>query len=238
MDRPTLSSIVAEAVGTFLFVLVGAGSIAVGALTGGNPPGGLVGVAFAHGLALAIVVSSLGAISGGHVNPAVTFGVWVAGRMSGVRAIAYVVAQLVGAVAAGFALRVVIDPATDPSHLGTPALAPGVGIGAGTFLEALTTMLLLMAVFGTAVDPRAPKIGGLAIGLSVAADILFAGPLTGAAMNPARWFGSAIASGTLDNWYVWWIGPLIGAGIIAVIYRFVFLPEAELSRTPASPGDL
>ncbi len=236
MDRPTLSSIVAEALGTFLFVLVGAGSIAAGALVGGDPPGGLVGIAFAHGLALAIVVSAFGAVSGGHINPAVTFGVWIAGRMSGGRAIAYVVAQLVGAVVAGFALRVVVDPATDPNHLGTPVLAAGVGIGQGTFIEALTTMLLLAAVFGTAVDPRAPKIGGLAIGLAVTADILFAGPLTGAAMNPARWFGSAIASGTLDNWFVWWIGPLVGAAIVALVYRFVLLPEAEPSRTPASPG--
>jgi MIP family channel proteins len=237
MDRPNASAIVAEAGGTFLFFVVGAGSIAAGAFTGGNPPGGLVGVALAHGLVLAILVSSLGAVSGGHFNPAVTFGVWVAGRMSGIRAISYVVAQLVGAVAAGLALRVVIDPSTDPSHLGTPGLGAGVTVGAGIFLEAITTMVLLTAVFGTAVDPRAPKIGGLAIGLAVAADILFIGPLTGGAMNPARWFGPAIVSGVLDNWYVWWIGPLVGAAIVAVVYRFVLLPEADLSRTPASPGD-
>jgi aquaporin Z len=227
MDRPTLSSHVAEAAGTFLFVLVGAGSIAVGALTGGNPPGGLVGVAFAHGLALAIVVSSLGAISGGHINPAVTFGVWVAGRMSGMRAIAYVVAQLVGAVVAGFALRLVIDPATDPSHLGTPTLAPGVGIGAGTFLEALTTMLLLMAVFGTAVDPRAPKIGGLAIGLSVTADILFIGPLTGAAMNPARAFGPALVAGQWVAHIVYWVGPILGGVVAALLWEHVLLPPRQ-----------
>jgi aquaporin Z len=238
MDRPNPSAIAAEVVGTFLFFVVGAGSIAVGALSGGNPPGGLVGIALAHGLVLAILVSSLGAVSGGHFNPAVTFGVWVAGRMSGIRAIAYVVAQLLGAVAAGLALRVLFDPATDPSHLGTPALGSGINPGEGMFDEAITTMVLLTAVFGTAVDPRAPKIGGLAIGLAVAADILFAGPLTGAAMNPARWFGPAVVSGTLDNGYVWWIGPLVGAGIIAVIYRFLLLPEAELSRTPASPGEL
>jgi MIP family channel proteins len=240
MDRPSVSALVAELVGTFLFFVVGAGSIAVAALTpgGGAPPGGLVGVALAHGLVLAILVSSLGAVSGGHFNPAVTFGVWVAGRMSGTRAIAYVVAQLGGAVLSGLALAVVINPSTDPSHLGTPALAPGVGLGAGIFLEAIMTMVLLVAVFGTAVDPRAPKIGGLAIGLAVAADVLFGGPLTGAAMNPARWFGPAVVTGTLDNWFVWWVGPLIGAGIVAVAYRFLFLPEAEPSRTPAAPGEL
>jgi MIP family channel proteins len=239
VDRPSASAIVAELGGTFLFFVVGAGSIAVGALTPGDgAPGGLVGVALAHGLVLAILVSSLGAVSGAHFNPAVTFGVWVAGRMSGTRAVAYVVAQLVGAVGAGLALAVVINPATDPSHLGTPALAPGIGIGAGIFLETIMTMVLLTAVFGTAVDPRAPKIGGLAIGLAVGADILFGGPLTGAAMNPARWFGPAIVTGTLDNWFVWWVGPLIGAAIVAVAYRFVFLPEAEPLRTPAAPGDV
>ena len=77
-------------------------------------------------------------------------------------------------------------------------------------IEAILTMVLIVAVFGTAIDPRAPKIGGLAIGLAVAADIFMGGPLTGAAMNPARWFGPAVVSGTYTDWYVWWIGPLVG----------------------------
>jgi glycerol uptake facilitator-like aquaporin len=97
------------------------------------------------------------------------------------------------------------------------------------------TVVLLVAVFGAAVDPRAPKIGGLAIGLAVAADILMGGPLTGAAMNPARWFGPAAVTGMWDNWYVWIIGPLLGGGIVALAYRYLFADEASLTRTPAEP---
>jgi glycerol uptake facilitator-like aquaporin len=89
----------------------------------------------------------------------------------------------------------------------------------GIGIEAVLTMVLILAVIGTAVDPRAPRIGGLAIGLAVAADILVGGPLTGAAMNPARWFGPAVAAGAYADWYVWWIGPAIGAAVAALIYR-------------------
>ncbi|HEV8516466.1 MAG TPA: aquaporin [Candidatus Limnocylindrales bacterium] len=235
MDRRLTGPLLAEGLGTFLFFVVGAGSVVVQGYPGASGGSGLVGVALAHGLVLAVLVSALGAVSGGHFNPAVTFGVWICGRMDGARALAYVVAQLVGALAAGIVLRLVFDPSLDETKLGTPALGEAVGPVAGIAVEAILTMVLLTAVFGTAIDPRAPKIGGLAIGLAVAADILFGGPLTGAAMNPARWFGPAVASGTFDDWYVWWIGPLIGAGVVAAIYRSVFLHEADLARTPASP---
>ena len=90
-------------------------------------------------------------------------------------------------------------------------------------------------MLGTAIDPRGPKIGGLTIGLAVAADIPMGGPLTGAAMNPARWFGPAVASGTFDDWYVWWIGPLVGAAIAAVVYRLALEARAEPDVTPATP---
>jgi MIP family channel proteins len=237
MDRRLTGPLLAECLGTFLFFVVGAGSIVVQAYPGASGGSGLVGVAFAHGLILAVLVSALGAVSGGHFNPAVTFGVWVAGRIENVRAAAYVVAQLVGALAAGLLLRLIFDPALDTTRLGTPALGDAISGNplAGIVIEAILTMVLLTAVFGTAVDPRAPKIGGLAIGLAVAADILMGGPLTGAAMNPARWFGPAIVSATLDDWYVWWVGPLLGAGIVALLYRQFFLLEADLARTPASP---
>jgi aquaporin Z len=97
------------------------------------------------------------------------------------------------------------------------------------------TLVLLTAVFGTAIDPRGPKVGGLAIGFAVAADILMGGPLTGAAMNPARWFGPAAVTGVWDNSFVWIIGPLVGAAVAALVYRYFFLPEADLLRTPAEP---
>ena len=219
-DR-TAAALIAEAVGTFLFFFVGAGSVVLGdylAANGGTGPG-LLGVALAHGLALAVLVSALGAVSGGHFNPAVTFGVWIMGRITPMRAVLYVVAQLVGGLAAGLALKIVFADAWQASNIGTPALGASITPAIGIGIEAVLTAFLVLAVIGTAVDARAPKIGGLAIGLAVAADILVGGPLTGAAMNPARWFGPAVAAGAYADWYVWWIGPAIGAAAAALIYR-------------------
>jgi MIP family channel proteins len=238
MDRRLWAPLFAEAVGTFLFFFIAAGSIVVMdyQAVNGAPGAGLLGVALAHGLVLAVLVSAFGAISGGHFNPAVTFGVWIAGRIDGARAIGYVVAQLVGSVVAGLALRgVFVDQVWQASNLGTPALGPGIGAGTGLAVEAILTLVLLFAVFGTAVDPRAPRLGGLAIGLAIAADILMGGPLTGAAMNPARWFGPALASGHLDDAIVWILGPLVGAGIAAACYRWLLAEEANLARTPGTP---
>jgi MIP family channel proteins len=229
------AALVAEAVGTFLFFFVGAGSVVLAAQAGANGPG-LVGIALAHGLALAVMVSALGAVSGAHFNPAVTVAVRLAGRIEWTHAAAYVVAQLIGAAAAGYLLLAVMpDAAAKASALGTPALGDGISVGAGIAIEAVLTMVLVLTVFGTAVDARAPRLGGMAIGLAVAADILMGGPLTGAAMNPARWFGPALASGHWDNWYVWWIGPLIGGIVAAVLYRYVLEGEAEPDVTPATP---
>src|SRR5258706_1550886 len=102
-------------------------------------------------------------------------------------------------------------------------LAPGVSFGMGVLIEAVLTFFLLLAVFGTAVDPRAPKIGGFGIGLTVLVDVLVGGPLTGASMNPARTFGPALAGGFWQNDLVYWIGPIIGAIIAALIYEYVIL---------------
>jgi MIP family channel proteins len=219
-DR-TAAALIAEAFGTFLFFFVGAGSVVLGdylATNGGTGPG-LLGVALAHGLALAVLVSALGAVSGGHFNPVVTLAVWIMGRITPTRAALYVVAQLAGGLAAGLALKVAFADAWQASNIGTPTLGPGITPAVGIGIEAVLTALLVLAVIGTAVDSRAPKIGGLAIGLAVAADILVGGPLTGAAMNPARWFGPAVAAGAYADWYVWWIGPAIGAVVAALIYR-------------------
>jgi MIP family channel proteins len=229
------AALVAEAVGTFLFFVVGAGSVILAAHAGANGPG-LVGIAFAHGLALAVMVSAFGAISGGHFNPAVTVAVRLAGRIEWTHAAAYVAAQLVGAAAAGYLLLAVMpEAATKASFVGTPTLDPAISVAAGIAIEAVLTLLLVLTVFGTAIDARAPRLGGIAIGLAVAADVLMGGPLTGAAMNPARWFGPALASGHWDNWYVWWVGPLIGAIVAAVIYRYALEGEAEPAVTPATP---
>jgi len=216
------AALIAEAIGTFLFFFIGCGSVVLGdylATNGGSGPG-LLGVALAHGLALATLASALGAVSGAHFNPAVTLAAWILGKIAPARAVGYVVAQLVGGLAAALALRVLLpETAWQPSAIGTPALGAGITPIAGIAIEAILTVLLVLVIIGTTVDGRAPKIGGLAVGLAVAADVLMGGPLTGAAMNPARWFGPAVAAGAYANWYVWWIGPAIGSAVAALLYR-------------------
>lgn len=216
------AALIAEAIGTFLFFFIGCGSVVLGdylATNGGSGPG-ILGVALAHGLALATLASALGAVSGAHFNPAVTLAAWILGKIAPARAVGYVVAQLVGGLAAALALRVLLpETAWQPSAIGTPALGAGIAPIAGIAIEAILTVLLVLVIIGTTVDGRAPKIGGLAVGLAVAADVLMGGPLTGAAMNPARWFGPAVAAGAYANWYVWWIGPAIGSAVAALLYR-------------------
>ncbi len=237
--RSPWNALVAEIAGTFMFFFVGIGAVATldrWALGGAglDNAAGLVVVALAHGVVLAVMVSALGAVSGAHFNPAVTFGVWLAGQIPGRRAVAYILAQLIGGLGAAWSLRVVFPPAVSPT-LGLPSIGAGIDPIAALGVEVVLTVVLLTAVFGTAIDPRGPKVGGLAIGFAVAADILMGGPLTGAAMNPARWFAPAAVTGVWDNSWVWIVGPLIGAAIAALAYRYFFLPEADLLRTPADP---
>lgn len=238
----------AEIAGTFMFFVIGAGAIVTASISA-VPGTGLLPVALAHGFALAIAVSSFGAISGGHFNPAVTFGLAIARKHPWPRVLTYWAAQLIGALLAGLVLRWFFDPylaQANATHLGTPTVATAVGPGLAIAIEAVLTLFLVWTVFGTAVSPDAPKIAGFGIGLIVAADILIGGPLTGAAMNPARHFGPAVVSGYLDNWYVYWIGPLIGATLAGLSYRYVFgppderepivLPTVPTPRPPAPPS--
>jgi MIP family channel proteins len=233
--RSPWNALIAEIAGTFMFFFIGIGAVATLERTGGlDGAAGLVVIALAHGVVLAVLVSSLGAVSGAHFNPAVTFGVWLAGQMPGRRAASYVLAQLIGGLAAAWSLRVVFPASVSPD-LGRPTLAAGLDPLAALGIEAILTVVLLTAVFGTAIDPRGPKVGGLAIGFAVTADILMGGPLTGGSMNPARWFAPAAVTGIWDNSWIWIVGPLIGAAIAALAYRYFFLPEADLLRTPADP---
>jgi aquaporin TIP len=210
----------AEFVGTFALIFAGVGAIAVGA--------DLVGVAFAHGLVIAVMASAVGHISGGHFNPAVTFGFLVTRRMDPTLAGAYLVAQLLGAIAASLALAGMFPDAID-LDAGVPQLAPGVSVGAGMGIEAILTFFLVWVIFATAADPRGAfkSIAGLAIGLTITLDILAAGPLTGAAMNPARAFGPELVFGVWDNPLVYWIGPLVGGGLAALIYDLLYLRPLE-----------
>jgi MIP family channel proteins len=209
---------VAELIGTFALCFIGAGVICTDALTRGQV--GLIGIAMAHGLVLSIAVSSTMAISGGQLNPAVTLALYATGRIKQWQQVAQlIVSQLVGGAIAGFFLKSIF-PATvwDRVHLGTPGLGNGTTAGTGIFIETVLTFFLVFAVFGTAVDTRAPKLGGFGIGLTIAFDILMGGPMTGAAMNPARWFGPALACGYWANWPVYWIGPILGAVIAGLVY--------------------
>lgn len=234
-DPRAVAPVVAEMAGTFLFLFVGIGAVAsldrlgaLSSLASGSidPAAALIVVALAHGIALAVLVSALGVVSGGHFNPAVTLGVWLTGRIDWHRAAAYVIAQLIGALLAAWSLRLVF-PATVSHNLGTPALGSGIDPLVGILVETILTVILVAAVMGTAVDLRGPRLGGLAIGFAVAADILMGGPLTGAAMNPARWFGPAAVVGLWDNWYVWIVGPLLGGVIAGLAYRYLFLPRSD-----------
>jgi MIP family channel proteins len=216
---------VAEFVGTFALVFIGAGAVIMAA-----SGGGLVGVALAHGIVLAVMVSVLGHISGAHFNPAVTVGVWVTGNIKTGLAAMYIVTQLVAAVLAAGALRLLYPEASwRAANLGAPGLGSGMSSGRAVLLEAVLTFFLVFTVYGTAVDDRGPfaKIAGLPIGFVLIFDILAGGPLTGAAMNPARAFGPMLAGGHWTDWWVYWIGP-IGGGIVAsAVYWFAFLDGRE-----------
>lgn len=228
MNEKLIKQCVAEFVGTFALIFIGVTTIYNNAPNSGI---GLLGVALAHGLTIAVMVSATGGISGGHLNPAVTFGLLVGGQAKIKDAAAYWLAQLMGAAAAGFILVSLLADASHPGAeivaKGTPDLSAGISVPRGIIIEAILTFFLVFVVYGSAVDPRAPKIGGLAIGLTIVVDILFGGPLTGAAMNPARAFGPALASNHWDNHMVYWIGPLAGGGLAGLVYgRFLLRPPA------------
>jgi MIP family channel proteins len=218
--------LLAEFIGTFLFVLIGAGAICTDqAMRGSGGSGmGLIGIALAHGLALAIVITAVGHISGGHINPAVTIGFWVTRKMSTLLSLGYWIAQLLGAVCAAYLLAHLFPALVENSPwLGTPDLTDFTRLN-GILLEAVMTFFLVFVVFATAVDPKGAfnKIAGFAIGLTISADILLGGPFTGASMNPARSFGPALASRHWQNHGVYWAGPLLGGVLAAWVYdRFL-----------------
>ena len=224
-SSPSLSKkLAAEAIGTFVFVLVGAGSaIGTESLASPNSGAALIIAALANGIGLAVAVSATMGISGGALNPAVAIGLLVGGKLKPRDAGAYIVAELVGAIAAGYAL-VLSFPSSlgNPVNWGSPSLSGVLSSWQGMAVEGLLTFFLVFAVYGTAVDPRAPKIGGLGIGLAVVADVFVAGSLTGAAMNPARAFGPMIAAGFYPGyWYIYFVGPLLGGIVAGLAYHYL-----------------
>jgi aquaporin TIP len=223
----------AEFVGIFALTFIGAGSI----MASGN---NLLAVAAAHGLILAIMVSALGHISGAHFNPAITFGFLITGRIVPLLAGAYWIAQFAGATFAALLLRWIFpDAVVDAAKLGAPMLSPAIGVAPGLVLELVMTFFLAWVVFATAADPRGAfkSIAGFAIGLTIGADILMGGPLTGAAMNPARAFGPELVADYWTDAWIWYVGPLIGGGLAALAYEYLYLlPLRPLPVGPPESG--
>jgi aquaporin Z len=224
---------IAELIGTFTLIFVGMGSIMFAS-------SGILGVALAHGLAIAIMVSAVGHISGGHFNPAVTFGFLVTRRIAPSLAVVYWVSQLAGAVLGALALRATFPSQADLDS-GVPVLHSAIGSGSGLLLEAIMTFLLVWVVFATAVDPGGTfkSIAGLAIGLTITLGVLAAGPLTGAALNPARALGPELVQNVWGDFWVYIIGPGAGAAIAALLYDWLYLrPVAPVPVGPPESGVL
>ena len=228
-SRP--QKLIAEFFGTFTLIFFGVGSICANQMlhAAGDPGIGLLGIALAYGLAMGIMVTSLGHISGAHYNPAITAGFWVTRRLGLIDTLLYWLAQLAGATAGAYMLRLVVpEDVWQTVQLGTPALADGLTRTAGMLIEGLMAFFLVFVVFATAVDERGAfsKIAGFAIGLTITMGALFGGPFTGASMNPARAFGPALVSHHWLNHGVYWVGPLAGGILAAWIYDSAFLRKA------------
>jgi aquaporin TIP len=226
----------AEFVGTFTLVFAGAGAIITFAKLfapayaqggGGQITGlSLVAVALAHGLAIGVMVSAVGHISGGHFNPAITLGFLLTRRLAPALALTYWVVQFAGAALAALLLRwFYSELERNVVNLGAPALASGISQWQGFVIEIVLTFFLVWVVFATAADPGGTfkSIAGLAIGLTITMDILMGGPLTGAAMNPARAFGPELVQNFWTNAWVWYAGPFVGAALAALAYEWLYL---------------
>ena len=231
---------VVEFIGTFSLTFIGAGAIIA---TGGD---NLVAIAFAHGLALSMAVYASGHISGGHINPAVTIGMLVTGKIKPPAAAAYIVVQLLGATLAAFILNSCLQgteafgEAVKTVKLGATlgALSTSENVATVIIIEAILTFLLVTTIFAVAVDKRGPKnIYGFAIGLTVCFDILCAGKFTGASMNPARSFGPALIGEQWDLWYCYWIGPIVGGVLAALVYDRVVIGKDAAGGDDAGGGE-
>jgi len=222
--RQTLRPLAAEFIGVFMLVFIGGGAIIINAYRDGSV--GLGGIAAAYGLALAIAVTATMGISGGHINPAITVGLWSVGRIDARKAGLYVVAQLLGAIAAALALKGLFPAgAVEVRQAGALSLGADTSGLTAVLIEAVLTFFLALAMMSTVVDPGGSKVGGFAVGLTQWACVLGAGPLTGAALNPARAFGPAVVANYWTAQLIYWIGPIIGAIAAMQLYERIFLKQ-------------
>lgn len=227
MDKsPNMKALVAEFIGTFALIFIGMGSV-FATVSGSN----LVGVALAHGVTIAVMASAVGAISGGHFNPAITFGAWVGNKISTANWIAYWIAQVLGGIVGAIMIHYCIPG----GYHGTPALS-GVNNMQGFILEAIGTFFLVFVVYGTAIDRRAPKVGALFIGLTITVCILCFGNQTGSSINPARYLGPAVAESNYKDALLYLLGPLVGGGLAGLLYNYVLAePDKDLPTSTLAP---
>jgi aquaporin Z len=218
----------AEFIGAFTLVFIGGGA---GIISHSD----IVAIALANGLAIGIMVTNLGHISGGHFNPAITIGFLAARRIAAALAAVYIFAQLLGAVCAAFILRYLFTKFA----VAVTAPAPHTTDAKALILEGIMTFFLVWAVWATAVDPRGAfkAIAGLAIGLTITIDVFVGGLVTGAAMNPARAFGPEVAGNTWSGWWIYWVGPIAGGLVAALVYEYLYLrPEQPPVVGPPDSG--
>jgi aquaporin Z len=232
---------VAEFIGTFTLVFIGSASVWF-AKTSPGYGGGTIAPALAHGLAIVFAAYSIGSISGAHINPAVTIAVAIAGGIDWIKALIYIVVQIVAAIVAAFALNAILLPVTQPDGV-TSAAANFFGafsynttattsIGA-LFTESILTFFLAFVVVMGAVFGKAGNLAGLAIGLTLAMSIAGAGGISEASLNPARSIGPALVAGNLGNIWIYIVGPILGAVVAAVIARYVLNPTEPPPTPPA-----
>lgn len=222
MAKPLLGNkLIAEAFGTFCLVFAGCGAIAVNEVTGGAI--GHAGVALTWGLIVAAMIYAVGEVSGAHINPAVTLGFWLAKQFPGAQVLPYVAAQVIGALLAGVALRLLFPTSTT---LGA-TIPHDMGMVWQTFaLEVLLTLILMFVILCVAVGSKEQGLmAGIAIGATVGLEAMFAGPISMASMNPARSLGPAVVSlngDALTSLWAYLVATIIGAALAVPLWRLIY----------------
>jgi aquaporin TIP len=233
-QQDTIRRAVSEALGAGALIFFGAGAVVATGLTGDTSP--LI-IGLANGLAIALAVTWLGHISGGHFNPAITFGFLVTRRIDFSMAVVYMISQFVGAVVAALLLRVMFDDAqVNAVHLGAPSVGPASSVGEAFAAEIIMTFFLVVAVFATAVDTRGAFkiVAGFAIGLTITVDVLVGGSVSGAAMNPARAFGPQLVGNYWADGWIYYIACPIGGAIAAILYDRLYLRPHDVEAAGAA----
>jgi MIP family channel proteins len=218
MPDTWIRNAVTEALGVFALCFIGIMAI--------NSAADLTGIAFAHGLAIAVMVAALGHVSGGHFNPAITLGLFLGRKIDLPMAGVYWAAQLLGGVIASVVVALTVS--REAVAIGTPTLAADVNVFVGIVMEMIATFFLVLVVYGTVIDRRAPaSVYPFAIGLTITAGILAIGAFTGGALNPARGFGPALVGGEWGGTLAWLIGPLLGGVAAWALHTYVLMPREE-----------